>query len=485
MVFSSTVFLFLFLPVVLGLYVLLPRMLRNLFLLLASLLFYAWGETWYVALMLASAAVNYGLGIAIERWREVRAGRVALIAAVVLNLAGLAAFKYANFVAANLSLLSARYGWFPPVALAPVHLPIGISFFTFHGLSYVIDVYRKQAAAQRNPITAALYIALFPQLVAGPIIRYSHIAGELVTRKVTSEDFAYGIRRFTVGLAKKVLIANTVAVAADGVFALPPWQLTTGLAWLGVVCYTLQIYFDFSGYSDMAIGLGRMFGFHIRENFNYPYASQSIREFWRRWHISLSTWFRDYLYIPLGGSRRSTPRVYFNLTLTFLLCGLWHGASWTFVIWGLYHGVFLVLERTRFGKRADRAWAPLRHVYVLLVVMVGWTLFRAESLTQVTGLLRAMVGLAPGTGVQYYVAQYANRELILALVLGGLGSVPLCQELAARWRRRLAESLRERPRLLLQTSLAYAGACLHLLLLVLCATYLSAGTYNPFIYFRF
>ena len=394
MVFSSPIFLFAFLPIVLALYFVVGRRFHNVLLIIASLLFYAWGETIYILIMVSSILLNYVLAIMIQKGHDsgldLRA-RTFLIIAVIANLCLLCYFKYANFLVDSLDFIlnAVRLNWLE-VRLSPVHLPIGISFFTFHSLSYVIDVYRKVVTAQRNLVNMALYISFFPQLIAGPIIRYHDIAAQIENRNVTPDKFAYGIQRFIMGLGKKVLIANTLAMAADQVFAIPAAQLTTGLAWLGITCYTLQIYFDFSGYSDMAIGLGRMFGFEILENFNYPYISSSIREFWRRWHISLTNWFRDYLYIPLGGNRGTPARTYLNLLTVFFLCGLWHGASWTFVVWGLYHGAFLILERLKFGKLLNSAWSPVRHLYTILVFMVGWVFFRSDTLPYALEFLKAM-----------------------------------------------------------------------------------------------
>ncbi len=364
MVFASPVFLFVFLPLTLLGYFAVPSKFRNVFLLLASLFFYAWGETIYVLIMLASIALNYFFGILIEQGMQAPTGgrgRLALAAGITVNLLLLVYFKYANFLADNLNVSLARLS-LPEIALGPVHLPIGISFFTFHAISYLVDIYRRQCTAQRTFVQCALYIALFPQLIAGPILRYRDMASQLISRTVTAAGFSAGIQRFVFGLAKKLILANPLGELADKVFAIPSGDLTAGPAWLGIICYGLQIYLDFSAYSDMAIGLGRMFGFHIMENFDYPYISLSIREFWRRWHISLSTWFRDYLYIPMGGNRGAAWRTYLNLTTVFLLCGLWHGASWNFVIWGLLHGVYLVLERVGFGRSlgADAQAAPTR-----------------------------------------------------------------------------------------------------------------------------
>src|SRR5215469_14568338 len=379
MVFSSPIFLFLFLPITLGVYFLLPWRARNLWLLGVSLVFYGWGEPKFVLVMLASIVINFLLALWIDHARKRGGGRLPLTAAVVANIGLLAIFKYTDFITGNLNALLAQLH-VSPLALTGIALPIGISFFTFHALSYVIDVYRGEAPAQRNPFTIGLYISLYSQLIAGPIIRYHDVAEQLDKRSVERADFAYGVERFVVGLGKKVLLANTLAVPADLIFSIPGEQLTLPVAWLGLACYTLQIYFDFSGYSDMAIGLGRMLGFRFKENFNYPYVSQSMTEFWRRWHISLSSWFRDYLYVPLGGNRISNARTYFNLCVVFLLCGLWHGAAWTFVAWGAAHGALLVIERLGLGRVLARAPRPVRHAYVLAAVMATWVLFRSNDL---------------------------------------------------------------------------------------------------------
>ena len=349
MVFSSPIFLFVFLPVVLLGSVFRSLRLRNLWLLAFSLIFYAWGEVAFVFLMLGSTLLNYFLGQWVHRETDARRRKWAAALAIALNIGLLAFFKYANFAVDNLNWLLTALGA-APVRAAAIRLPIGISFFTFHALSYIIDIYRRKWPSAKSPADVALYIFFFPQLIAGPILRWHAIAPQIANRAQTAERFALGVRRFVEGLAKKILIANVVAVPADQIFQMSAngLHLRASVAWLGAVCYALQIYFDFSGYSDMAVGLGKMFGFEFMENFNYPYISQSIREFWRRWHISLSSWFRDYLYIPLGGNRCSTSRCnHFNLLVVFFpVQASWHGASWTFVVWGLYHGFFIVLEHS-------------------------------------------------------------------------------------------------------------------------------------------
>ncbi len=474
MVFSSVTFLFLFLPIVLVGTFALPKSWRNAWLLAASLFFYAWGETGYVLLMLLSISTNFLLGLWVEAARKGGSGNSAVAVAVGLNLLLLGIFKYATLLVEAISPLLASVG-LPALSIEPIHLPIGISFFTFQAISYIVDVHRGEVPAQRRPVHLALYIALFPQLIAGPIVRYSHIAAQLASRRVDLDGFAQGVQRFVLGLGKKVLLANTFAAPADAIFALEASDLSPGVAWLGVLCYTLQIYFDFSGYSDMAIGLGRMFGFHFLENFNYPYIARSIREFWRRWHLSLSTWFRDYLYIPLGGSRGGPVRTYGNLVTVFFLCGLWHGASWTFAVWGLYHGLFLVLERLGLGARIERLPGPLQHLYALVVVMVGWVFFRAETFSGAFAMLASMAGLARGDDLAHEVSRYLDPLLVSAMLFALVAATPV-----AGW---LAENLRRRGVSPAGRAALAAVSCL--LVLGTSVLALTAQTHDPFIYFRF
>lgn len=482
MVFSSIIFLFLFLPITLVLHLVAGTRLRNTVLLAVSLLFYAWGEGVYVLLMMGSILLNWLFGILIAGAGTERKKKVLLAAIVVFNLLPLFYFKYSFFVLENLVRLFSFLHISHSLAPAPLHLPIGISFFTFQALSFVIDVYRGIVVPQRNPLTVGLYIALFPQLIAGPIVRYHDIARELTKRSVRLEDFAVGVERFVYGLGKKVLLANPMGAMADRVFALGLDQLSPAAAWLGIICYTLQIYFDFSGYSDMAIGLGRMFGFHFLENFNYPYISRSIREFWRRWHISLSNWFRDYLYVPLGGNRKGAARTGCNLLIVFLLCGFWHGASWNFIIWGLWHGTFLVLERGRVGSLLERSPAWGRHLYVLLVVINAWVFFRAETLSQAIGYLGAMYGLNGAAGMHPYVAITLDAEFYLTLTMALVLSCPVFPALS-RYLQRLDEEFHGRHALAIVVP---AGKLFVLSFLLLFSTMnLATGAYNPFIYFRF
>jgi alginate O-acetyltransferase complex protein AlgI len=477
MVFASPIFLFLFLPLTLVAYFAVPRGGRNGVLLVASLAFYAWGEAPYLVLVIGSVLFNYAIGSAIGRTEGQTARRRWLAVGVAGNLTALGIFKYANFAVANVNALAPVLA-ITPLAVAAIPLPLGISFFTFHAISYVVDVYKRNAQAERNLPRFALYILLFPQLIAGPIIRWRDIAGQLPQRERRLADFAYGVRRFVLGLGKKVLIANTLGRTADQIFALPAADLTTSVAWLGLVCYTLQIYFDFSGYSDMAIGLMRMFGFRILENFNYPYVARSIREFWRRWHISLSNWFRDYLYIPLGGNQRGERRAYANLVIVFLLCGLWHGASWPFVLWGAWHGVFLVIERMGVD-RALRRMGPLAHAYALVAVMGGWVLFRCETLGQALAYYAALAGRGMGEASRHPLAEFLDPFVAVTLVLGVAFATPLAQRIG-RWRDRAAAT----PGVVGHAALAADVAWLALVFVVASA-FLAAGTYNPFIYFRF
>jgi alginate O-acetyltransferase complex protein AlgI len=469
--------------------------LSNLFLLLVSLLFYFWGENLLIWIIIASTLVDYfcGLMISGRSWRAkiVRLDpnrrptwnqRLGLVVSITSNLSFLGFFKYFNFGVENMVSTMVFLGLDEPswLEVASITLPLGISFYTFQSMSYTIDVYRGRIRATRNLIDFACYVTMFPQLVAGPIVRYRDVADQLVSRTISRSLFASGVSRFVIGLAKKVLIANTVATTADKIFALPIEHLTFSLAWLGIIAYSLQIYFDFSGYSDMAIGLGRMFGFNYLENFNYPYIASSIKDFWRRWHISLSTWFRDYLYIPLGGSRRSHLRTYSNLVTVFFLCGLWHGASWSFVIWGLFHGAFLVAERVGLERQIARLPAACRHVYTLLLVMVGWVFFRSESLGRAIGYLGAMVKGKYGEVAYHTVSEYLQPDVAVAIIIGIVGSMPVLAVTG-----RFCDRLRGRNLLGAAPALDALKLVAMSILMVLSAMRLASGSYNPFIYFRF
>ena len=482
--FTAPTFLFLFLPVVLGTYFITPKPLRNWLLLIASIIFYAEGEKPYTLVMVFSILFNYGMGLILDWAERPHARKALLIWAVTVNLALLVSFKYADFLTANINILMSVIH-LAPFRLPQRHLPIGISFFTFHALSYVTDVYRREVRAMRRFDSFALYITLFPQLIAGPIIRYKIIASQFSDRRVTLEGFAEGVRRFIIGLGKKLIIADTVAYPADQIFSHAHTnQLTASVAWLGVICYTLYIYFDFSGYSDMAIGMGRMFGFTFPENFNYPYIASSITDFWRRWHMTLSSWFRDYLYIPLGGNRRRPIRVYFNLLTVFFLCGLWHGATWSFVVWGLYHGVFLIIERVGLGRWVEEKLGLLRHAYVLVVVMVGWVFFNAHSLSDAVTYLRAMFGVGNGTGLEYNVGLYLNSAVLSALAGGIIGSMPVVPWIRAAWDRAAARATGSGT-LLLDALGRAAGVAMLVLIYVGCTMMSAHGSYSPFIYYRF
>jgi len=491
MVFSSRVFLFLFLPLALALHFAAPKRLRNVVLLVASLFFYTWGEPKQFTLMLISIGLNHALGLmAAATRRRPTVGRWVVAVTVASNLGLLAYYKYAGFLIDSLNSLLTLGGW-PEVVHSSVALPIGISFYTFQAMSYVIDVYRGEAQAQRNPINTALYISLFPQLIAGPIVRYVDVAAQIDERTVTLAGFAEGVRRFVIGLAKKVLLANALATGADAIFDLSDSGLSFGVAWLGIVCYALQLYFDFSGYSDMAIGLGEMFGFRFAENFNYPYISRSITDFWRRWHLSLSTWFRDYLYVPLGGNRLGPTRTYLNLLTVFLLCGLWHGANWTFLLWGAFHGAFLIAERAGLSRRLTKLPTIFQHAYALGVIAFGWVLFRVETLGHAATYWRAMIGLNTASTAEP-LAEYLDSGLLVALAVACIAVTPIGKHIA-EWVRRASESRTEEAGVPASQSfgiwLDSFSAAVRVVsiggLFFASAAALMASTYNPFIYFRF
>jgi len=489
MVFSSIIFLFGFLPLVLLLYFMLDKRLQLLFLLLASLAFYFFGENYLIWIILVSSLVNYLSALLIAGgFSKMKASmlppggkrttwqKTVLFVSVIINLAFLAYFKYFNFfidsfnnLITNIGLQSLRL-----TDVISVTLPLGISFYTFQAMSYTIDVYRGHVAASRSFLKIATYITMFPQLVAGPIVRYVQIEKQIDFRRLSGVDFADGVKRFISGLAKKVLIANTMARVADYVFVLEQGELTTGLAWIGIVAYSLQIYFDFSGYSCMAIGMGKMLGFSFPENFNYPYISKSIKEFWRRWHITLSTWFRDYLYISLGGSRKGSLITYRNLLVVFFLCGLWHGASWNFVIWGLFHGIFLVLERIPVRTAGKRIPVFIRHVYVLLVVMLAWVFFRSDNINQSLDYFAALFSFIPDN--IYRIREVLQADVIIMFFAGLLFSLPVYPRLM-----QIAQSLKKKS----AWAMEFAELLVLFSLLLLSAMNLADSTYNPFIYFRF
>ncbi len=463
MVFSGLPFLFFYLPVCLLVYKFSPLKLRNFWLLVVSLFFYGWGEPKYIIIMFASIFVDYTHGMLVEKWRDNdRKARMAVASSVFFNLAILFVFKYWDFLAGSINAVTGLN-----IPLLKVPLPIGISFYTFQTMSYTIDVYRKDAPVQKNIITFGAFVTLFPQLIAGPVIQYKSVAEQLNCRKEDLEKFVSGIQRFSVGMGKKVLLANAIGNLWDVYLATPVGELTVVGAWLGLVAQAFQIYFDFSGYSDMAIGLGRMIGFEFMENFNYPYISKSVVEFWKRWHISMTNWFREYLYFPLGGNRVSKPKWIRNIIIVWAATGIWHGAGWNFLFWGLYYAAFMLLERMLIGKWLEKLPNAFRHVYTMLVVLVGWGLFAIENTTQLFGYLGVCFGGGAfiDAGTMYYLRSYLPTLVILAVA-----STPLAKNL---WNR-----LGEKTRSVLTPILVLA--CL-----VLSTASLVDASYNPFLYFRF
>ena len=470
MLFSSLEFLFLFLPVTLLCYFLVPLRARNAVLLLFSLIFYGWGERVYIWLMVLTILADYLAGILVARAKRKERPRAAkgwLIAAIAVNLALLGFFKYADFLLDNLRLIPALSD-LPRLGLA---LPIGISFYTFQALSYVIDVYRGEVEAQRSAVRFGTYVTLFPQLIAGPIVRYRDVAAQLEQRTHSLTSAASGARTFLCGLAKKVLLANTAGALWETFRAIPDAERTVLGAWLGIVFFTLQIYFDFSGYSDMAIGLGRIFGFRFAENFYYPYTARSITDFWHRWHISLSTWVREYVYIPLGGNRCSKGRMVFNLLLTWMLTGFWHGASWNYLLWGLYFFLLLTAEKLFLGRLLSRLPRVLQHTYALTFILIGWLIFVFEDSAAGLSYLATMLGAGGGLAVGTDVYELLRNAAFLVIC------VIACLPAPKRLFYRLLES---RPR-----TTAAVSAAASLATLALCVAYLVNSSYNPFLYFRF
>ena len=473
MLFSSNAFLFAFLPAVIFIYYALlrwSRPLQNIFLLVSSLFFYAWGEPKFVLVMLLSITINWAAGVlvssALKKGRRTEA-KVFLGLSVFFNLLIIFIFKYLTFTVKNIEAVTGS-----EISIPDIALPIGISFFTFQAISYVVDVYRGRGLAQKNILNVGLYISFFPQLIAGPIVRYETIADQIHNRRETLDDFCEGVRRFVIGFCKKILLANNLAVVADTAFGLASdHSVSVGMAWLGAFAYTLQIFYDFSGYSDMAIGLGKMFGFHFLENFDYPYISRSATEFWRRWHISLGSWFRDYLYIPLGGSRVRTSRHIINLFIVWLCTGVWHGANWTFILWGLMYFVLLVFEKySGFSKFTSSGADAVKRLYTLFFIIMGWILFRADNLPSAAVYYRSCFGLASNPLVDDSFLEYI-RQYAVYLAAGALLATPAL----ARLRDKIGKSV--------ITDLVYA-ACLAALFIV-SISFLVKGSYNPFIYFNF
>ena len=468
MLFSSITFIYFFLPIVLAIYFLLPIRYRNGWLLAASFLFYAWGEPNYLVIMLLTIFINYFAAILVSKQKTKATKFIVLWLSIIVDLSMLGYFKYFNFFVENINLL-----FHGNIDFIKVVMPIGISFYTFQALSYVIDVYKGEVKAQRNIATVALYIALFPQLIAGPIVKYHDIENQLTSHDVTPDMFYQGLCRFIVGLGKKVLIANNMGLVADKVFNLSANDVSTPMAWLGALCYSMQIFYDFSGYSDMAIGLGQMFGFKFLENFNYPYISDSITEFWRRWHISLSSWLKNYVYIPLGGNRHGLTKTCINLMIVFAITGFWHGAQWTFILWGMWHGVFIVLEKlTHFPKLKGNIFVMTgKHLLTLFIVLIGWVLFRAEQFDVAYDYLKNMFGLIEHSDSMYGNQYFYDNIQLIALFFAIVFTMP--------WLRTLCNKLQGNIAFTTVYNLALIG------IFLLCSIFLTASTYNPFIYFRF
>ena len=483
MVFSSIIFLWVLLPCILLLYYVSPKPFKNGILTVFSLFFYAWGEPRYVVLMIFSVLLNYGFGRLVEKFGK---KRWLLALCVTLNLLILGYFKYYNFLAEVLNPLLRRFDIALPAI--QVTLPIGISFYTFQALSYVVDVYRGTIQAQKNIFHLALYISFFPQLIAGPIVKYHDVCEQIGNRQCTAEGMAYGIKRFSYGLAKKMLFANTFAATVDWMMEKPLAQLGTVNAWMLAVLYTLQIYFDFSGYSDMAIGLGKMFGFDFMENFNYPYISTSIREFWRRWHISLSSWFREYVYIPLGGNRKGMGRQLFNIMVVWMLTGLWHGANWNFVLWGIYYGILLMIEKLFLLKWLKKAPAWIGHIYSMFLVVIGWTIFAQTDMSQLGRYLKTMFGIGAhgGADADFFYFLSTNAVLLILLVV--------CSIDHRFWLRKICKKSVDSENTEddniyqwceLSRGLTYAKPIIMVVLLGVSFAFLVGDSYNPFLYFRF
>ena len=475
MLFSSIEFLLLFLPLTYGINFLLPKKLRNYWLLIASLFFYAWGEPRFVFVMMASICFNYLLARWIERYRDSKTkAKAILVLDVALNLGILMIFKYLNFITATVhSWLPASRSWFPETSIV---LPIGISFFTFQALSYVVDVYRG-IDAQKNPAYLGLYIALFPQLIAGPIVRYTTVMNQINDRHITADDFKKGIMRFLLGFNKKILLANVLSEVADMAFA--SGDNTVCMAWMGALCYGLQLYFDFDGYSDMAIGLGRMLGFHFLENFNYPYISNNLTEFWRRWHISLTTWFRDYVYFPLGGSRVKPGRVVLNLFIVWFLTGLWHGANWTFIVWGILYGAVTIAERMwRIPKRLAEGPRVILVLYAILIRVfhfIEWVIFRSVSLPEAGTYLKTMFGFSGHAFADAWFL-YWLREYAVFIIIGILCCTPIFRVIAEKLKLgRMQDGEWE----------SEAGCVIQFVLFLISFSCLVMQANNPFIYFNF
>lgn len=473
MLFSSLIFLFVFLPLLLAVYFLAPKRFRNGILLFFSLIFFAWGGVSYSLLLILSILVNFLCVVQIRKSNRLK--KKWLIGGLIFNIALIVIFKYLNFFIGNLNGIGQFFSSdFDAIPALKIIMPLGISFFTFQQMSFLWDIYRNPPKEKIKLTESALYISLFPQLIAGPIVRYNDIILEIRNRVESLSLFESGIRRFCIGLFKKIIFANTCGAIADEIMLSEISELSVASAWLGIIAYSLQIYYDFSGYSDMAIGLGRMFGFNINENFNFPYISRSIKEFWRRWHISLSTWFRDYVYIPLGGSRKGSVRTYVNLLIVFLLTGFWHGATWSFIFWGIFHGVFLMLERAGLDKVLNRLPKFVAWMYTMLVVMIAWVYFKIESFTDASEYIGALFGFNKDTTISFY--GYIDLEKVIILLSGIVFSVPILNWL------RSVKSIRSSENTFIVRT---ASSIVILALFLIAVTYINSGSYNPFIYSRF
>ncbi|NOZ46698.1 MAG: MBOAT family protein [Chlorobi bacterium] len=479
MVFSSLIFIYGFLPIVLAGYYLTPKKFRNTFLFISSLIFFAWGGIFYSLILLFSLVLNYFIGLGIAKKSK---KRFYLILGVTINLLILSIFKYAGFLIET-SNAALKIFTFSPLKVPKILLPIGISFYTFQAISYLIDVYREDTLVQKKFINIGLFISLFPQLIAGPIVRYHDIAEQIIHRKSTINKFSEGVIRFVLGLGKKVLIANNMAIIADHVFSLSNDRLTISSAWIGIIAYSFQIYYDFSGYSDMAIGLGKMFGFDILENFNFPYIAKSIREFWRRWHISLSNWFRDYLYIPLGGNKVNKYRTYINLLIVFFITGLWHGASWNFVVWGLLHGFLMIIERLGFERILKKLPGIIQNTYALFFTIMAWVLFRANNFEHAFYYYKSLFNFNSHKMMDIKLIFELNNESFLFFVIAILGAFGFFPYLSKK-----IEYVTNKFEFSESTIILNKGILKILfvaIVLILCSAYLVNNSYNPFIYFRF
>ncbi|MCJ8006528.1 MBOAT family O-acyltransferase [Lederbergia wuyishanensis] len=461
MVFSSLVFLFVFLPITLSLYYISPRKMKNLLLLILSLIFYAWGEPVYIFLMIFSAVTDYFHGLLIAKYKGKYLSKFFLLSSIIINIGVLSFFKYSDFFIENINFLLGT-----DIELLNLPLPIGISFYTFQTMSYTIDVYRGKVQPQKNPIALAMYVCLFPQLIAGPIVRYESIEKELIHRRVSLQQFADGVNLFVIGLGKKVLLANNIGLLWNGIESRSFTELTVISSWLGIIAFALQIYFDFSGYSDMARGLGKMFGFNFPINFQYPYISRSISEFWRRWHMTLGGWFRDYVYFPLGGSRKGQKKLYRNLLIVWGLTGFWHGASWNFVVWGIYFGVLIALEKAGLSKILLRAHPVFQHLYFICFILIGWVLFVFEDLTQGLTYLSIMFGIS-GNQVLDQQTMYELYTNGVLFIIGIMGAIPIGKLFINR---KIVRDI---------------SPIIYFVILLLSTAFLVNESYNPFLYFRF